>query len=250
MSGSGLPHCAIIVLDGRGTGGQQEGCTRGTDGIAAAPDTGNDVVRELAGLLQHLGPGLAANHGLEVADDCGERVRADGRPDEVVGGADVGHPVLGNREVGFESIGLPDGQSHWRKEGHPGALQGILPLPKGDGVRHTRMASLMASFKVRLPDSTGTTFAPRVFIRNTLSFCRSQSAAPMYTVQSRSNKAHTQAVATPCCPAPVSAMMRFFPAKESRTQCGDKGWGKRAGGGLGIAGGAGSEKRWWGFDYI
>jgi hypothetical protein len=26
-------------------------------------------------------------------------------------------------------------------------------------------------------------------------------------------KAHTVAVATPCCPAPVSAMIRFFPIR-------------------------------------
>ena len=35
---------------------------------------------------------------------------------------------------------------------------------------------------------------------------------------SRSNSAHAVAVATPCCPAPVSAMMRRFPIRRaSRT---------------------------------
>mmetsp|Transcript_19268 Transcript_19268/g.55455 ORF Transcript_19268/g.55455 Transcript_19268/m.55455 type:complete len:292 (+) Transcript_19268:827-1702(+) len=78
------------------------------------------------------------------------------------------------------------------------------------------MASLMASLRVRCPSWTGTTLAPRVFMRKTLSFCRSQSTAPMYTVQSRPSMAQTVAVATPCCPAPVSAMMRGLPMRLAR----------------------------------
>ena len=34
------------------------------------------------------------------------------------------------------------------------------------------------------------------------------SSVPMYTTHSRPRRAATVAVATPCCPAPVSAMMR------------------------------------------
>src|SRR5439155_14446731 len=43
------------------------------------------------------------------------------------------------------------------------------------------------------------------------------SSSPMYTTHSRPNFAHTVAVATPCCPAPVSAMMRRFPMRRDLT---------------------------------
>ena len=35
----------------------------------------------------------------------------------------------------------------------------------------------------------------------------------MYTTQGSPIRAHTVAVATPCCPAPVSAMMRVLPSR-------------------------------------
>ena len=43
----------------------------------------------------------------------------------------------------------------------------------------SRSASLIASFSVALPDSTGMTFAPSRFIRATLSAWRRVSTAPM-----------------------------------------------------------------------
>ena len=43
----------------------------------------------------------------------------------------------------------------------------------------SRMASLMASFSVRLPDDTGTTSAPSSFMRKTFSSWRSMSTSPM-----------------------------------------------------------------------
>ena len=50
-------------------------------------------------------------------------------------------------------------------------------------------------------------------MRHTLSAWRSTSTAPMYTVQSRPNSAAAVAVATPCWPAPVSAIMRRLPMR-------------------------------------
>ncbi len=70
------------------------------------------------------------------------------------------------------------------------------------------MASFTASFKVRLPEVTGRTSAPSSSMRKTLSSWRLVSTSPMNTVHSRPNSAAAVADATPCCPAPVSAMMR------------------------------------------
>ena len=75
-----------------------------------------------------------------------------------------------------------------------------------DAATHARIASFTASFSVALPDSTGTTSAPSSFMRQTLSAWRSTSTAPMYTVQPSPNSAAAVAVATPCWPAPVSAI--------------------------------------------
>ena len=41
----------------------------------------------------------------------------------------------------------------------------------------------------------------------------------MYTTHSSPNRAHTVAVATPCCPAPVSAMMRRLPIRSASSAC-------------------------------
>ena len=79
------------------------------------------------------------------------------------------------------------------------------------------MASFMASLRVREPDSTGMTSHPSRFIRYTLSRCLSTSRLPMYTAAFISRAAQAMAVATPCWPAPVSAIMRdFFICRASR----------------------------------
>ncbi len=39
------------------------------------------------------------------------------------------------------------------------------------------------------------------------------------TTHSNPKRAHTVAVATPCCPAPVSAMIRFFPMRRASNAC-------------------------------
>ena len=71
----------------------------------------------------------------------------------------------------------------------------------------------MASFRVFEPVVTDTTSAPSNFMRSTFTAWRTVSSSPMYTTQGRPNSAHAVAVATPCWPAPVSAMMRPFPSR-------------------------------------
>jgi hypothetical protein len=65
----------------------------------------------------------------------------------------------------------------------------------------------------RLPDKTGTTVAPSSCMRKTLRAWRTVSTSPMKTVHSRPSRAAAVAVATPCCPAPVSAITRLLPMR-------------------------------------
>lgn len=51
------------------------------------------------------------------------------------------------------------------------------------------------------------------FIRKTLRLWRWISFAPMYTTHLMPNKAQAVAMATPCCPAPVSAISRSLPKR-------------------------------------
>jgi len=55
------------------------------------------------------------------------------------------------------------------------------------------------------------TLAPKSLILNTLRACFSMFLAPTYMTHSNPNLSHTVAVATPCCPTPVSAMTLLFP---------------------------------------
>ena len=50
-------------------------------------------------------------------------------------------------------------------------------------------------------------------MRTTLGAWRSTSTEPMNTTQGMSNSAQAVAVATPCWPAPVSAMTRVLPMR-------------------------------------
>src|SRR5262249_27600690 len=61
--------------------------------VAAAAYAGDDQVGKSAEFFERLLPGLAADDGLEVADDAREGVRADDGADDVVGGFDARHPV-------------------------------------------------------------------------------------------------------------------------------------------------------------
>ena len=80
-------------------------------------------------------------------------------------------------------------------------------------VTQSRSASFIASFRVREPDITGRTSAPSAFMRITFGCWRSMSTAPMCTTHSSPNFAHSVAVATPCMPAPVSAITRGLPMR-------------------------------------
>ena len=68
----------------------------------------------------------------------------------------------------------------------------------------------MASLRVPVPLATGMTRAPNAFMRWTLGACRSMSSVPMNTSHRIPRSAATVAVATPCMPAPVSAISRGF----------------------------------------
>ena len=84
---------------------------------------------------------------------------------------------------------------------------------------HSRMASFTASLSVRLPDVTVRTSAPSSSMRKTLSSWRCVSTSPMKTVHSRPKSAAAVADATPCWPAPVSAIMRDLPIRLVRSAC-------------------------------
>ena len=58
-------------------------------------------------------------------------------------------------------------------------------------------------------------------MRKTFSDCRRTSSAPMNTSHWRPSSAVTVAVATPCCPAPVSAMMRGLPMRRASKRLAD-----------------------------
>jgi len=77
----------------------------------------------------------------------------------------------------------------------------------------------MASLRVREPARTGTTSAPSSSIRATFTAWRRVSSSPMYTTHGRPRSAQAVAVATPCWPAPVSAMIRLFPRRRARRTC-------------------------------
>ena len=78
-------------------------------------------------------------------------------------------------------------------------------------VVHSRKAAEQASFKVAVPEVTGTTVAPSSRILYTFRAWRRVSSSPMNTTHSIPKRAAAVAVATPCCPAPVSAMRRVLP---------------------------------------
>ena len=80
-------------------------------------------------------------------------------------------------------------------------------------VTQSRIASLTASLSVAVPDVTERTSAPSARIRSTFGAWRWMSSSPMNTTHGSSSRAHAVAVATPCCPAPVSAITRDLPRR-------------------------------------
>ena len=72
----------------------------------------------------------------------------------------------------------------------------------------------MASFSVPEPEVTGRISAPSNFMRNTFGFWRPYRGAHENRA-GQAKRAAAVATATPCCPAPVSAMMRVLPMRRA-----------------------------------
>ncbi len=143
----------------------------------------------------------------EQAD--GVRAAADGG-DEAVGQA------AGRRSRICARASLP--MTDWNVAHHGGERMRPRAVPMQIDVSATlvtqsRSASFIASFSVRPPACTGRTSAPSNFMRKTFGFCRSTSTSPHETMHCRPKQAQAVAVATPCWPAPVSAMMRCLPMR-------------------------------------
>src|SRR5712692_6606100 len=147
------------------------------DGVGAASDARDHNVWELPVHRQVLIAGLIADHTLQVADHLRVRVRAHDRPDDVMGGAHVRHPVanrLGGRvlqrlgpardlpDLGPQQLHAPDVhrlpahvlRAHVDRtleaeaSGHSGDGDAVLP---GAGLRdEARLAH--ADRQQRLPD--------------------------------------------------------------------------------------------------
>ena len=78
-----------------------------------------------------------------------------------------------------------------------------------------RSMTLVRDAGRRLPLRTGRTSAPSRRMRKTLSDWRRTSSSPMKISHLMPNSAQTVAVATPCWPAPVSAMIRVLPMRRA-----------------------------------
>ena len=72
-----------------------------TDRIRAPAHAGRDFVRQAALFLQNLAAALFADHAVKVAHHHGEWMRTERGADNVVRGADVGHPVAHRLVHGF-----------------------------------------------------------------------------------------------------------------------------------------------------
>ena len=83
----------------------------------------------------------------------------------------------------------------------------------------SRRASFIASFRVLLPVLTAITSAPRSRILATFRDCLTVSTSPMYTTHSSPSNAAAVALATPCWPAPVSAIILRLPILFASNAC-------------------------------
>jgi hypothetical protein len=77
----------------------------------------------------------------------------------------------------------------------------------------SRSAALIASLSVAVPVETERISAPSSRMRTTLRCWRRVSSSPMNTTHSCPSSAATVAVATPCWPAPVSAITLGLPMR-------------------------------------
>ena len=107
--------------------------------VGTAADAGGDRVGQPAVAVQHLGPGLGADHPLELADHHRERMRPGDRADQVVGVVDAGDPVA-HRVVHrvLEGLGARLDRDHLGAEQpHPGHVE---RLPFGVDLAHVDRA--------------------------------------------------------------------------------------------------------------
>jgi len=98
------------------------------DRVRSAADAGEDRVREATEALEELGAGLFPDDLLEVADHRGERVRARGGAEDVVGRLDGGDPV---------AVGLVDRVLQGARTGRHGNDLGAEQAHAGDVQRLT-----------------------------------------------------------------------------------------------------------------
>eukprot|EP00123_Amoebidium_parasiticum_P018300 comp24164_c0_seq1/m.44071 comp24164_c0_seq1/g.44071 ORF comp24164_c0_seq1/g.44071 comp24164_c0_seq1/m.44071 type:complete len:327 (+) comp24164_c0_seq1:222-1202(+) len=84
-------------------------------GIAATAHTGNHIVRQFPGRLEHLLTGLLADDRLKVAHNHGEWIGPNHRPNQVVRGGDVCDPVAHGLVNGILQCPCPG--LHWHDLG-------------------------------------------------------------------------------------------------------------------------------------
>ena len=96
-------------------------------GVGPAPDAGDDGVGQPSGEVEHLGARLDPDDPVEVADHLGERVRSGDRAEDVVGVADVGHPVAQGVVDGVLEGGAAGGHGDDLGAEHPhaGDVEGL-----------------------------------------------------------------------------------------------------------------------------
>jgi hypothetical protein len=99
------------------------------DGVGPAPDACGDRVREAAGQLEDLRPGLVTDDPLELAHHHRERMRAGHGTEQVVRRVDVGHPVAHRLVDGVlegAAAGM-DGHDLGPEQSHPGDVERLPP---------------------------------------------------------------------------------------------------------------------------
>ena len=191
----GLEDLTVLVLEVVGAGAVEDAGNAPGDGGAVAAR-----LQPVATGLHPDEPGVGVDeagegaHGVAAAADAGHDVLRVGSVEDLpaLGPGFVAHDPLElphHPRIGVGADDGPDAVVRVLHRGHP------VPQRLVDGVLQGGAAGL-----------TGTTSAPRSRMRKTLRAWRSTSTAPMNTLHRKPNRAAAVAVATPCWPAPVSAM--------------------------------------------
>ena len=116
------------------------------DGVTAAADAGDDRVGQFPDVLVQLLLGLVADDGLEGAHDGGERVRADGRADDVVSRGEVDDPGAEGLVDGVaqRAAACFDGDDGRAQQFHAEDVEGLAPHVFRAHVHHALHAELGA----------------------------------------------------------------------------------------------------------